>query len=306
VDAQDHLEQHRANTLEPLIPGRFIGLQGRLARPFWGVLGVWAVFCGALTSKHLRWNADDLLTLALTLLLAELAWGGLWDLAAGIDWFRPLAEGWPPVQPASWRGLPYTQPGSPGGRLVRWLNRLVGWWRTSFWPAAGPALLGVGVAAALAVVLNLLLPGRLRPLNAALVALAGLALAQRCRGKDPLAGQALVQVGLGWLAGHLAFAEMTPVSLFLALGFAAAVLGAFKVEAGQRRGLGLLNGGQIAIAALLAALQQPLAAGGLGLLLFGQIVLQPALRLGADPAPVARRTWPWLLATMLIAALALP
>ena len=306
MDALDHLERDRAQTLEHLIPGRFIGIEGRLARPFWGVLGVWAVFCGALASQRLRWNADDLLTLALALLLAELAWGGLWDLAASVDWFRPLAEGWPPAQPASWRGLPYTQPGSPGGRLVRWLNRLVGWWRTSFWPAAGPALLGVGVAAALAVVLNRLLPGRLRPLNAAWLALVGLALAQRCRGKDPLAGQALAQVGLGWLAGHLAFAEMTLVSLFLALGVTAAALGTFKLAADQRRGLALLNSGQIAVAALLAALQQPLAAGALGLLLFGQIVLQPALRLGADPVAVARRSWPWLLAAMLVAALALP
>lgn len=264
------------------------------------------MFCGALASKQLRWDADDLLMLALTLLLAELAWGGLWDLAASTDWFRPLADDWPPAQPASWRGLPYTQPASPGGRLVRWINRLVGWWRTSFWPAAGPALLGVGVAAGLAVVLNLLLPGRLRPLNAAVVALAGLAVAQRCRGKSPLAGQVLVQVGLGWLAGHLAFAEMNLVSLLLALGFAAAALGALQVEAGQRRCVRLLNGGQMAIAALLAALRQPLAAGAVGLLLFGQIVLQPALRQGADPVAVARRGWPWLLASMLIAALALP
>ncbi len=306
VDAQDRLEKHRPVALRRLVPGNLLGLRGRLARPFWGLLTIWAVLCGALASDQVAEAPEALLTLALALLLAEVAWGGLWDLATSGSWFRSLAEDWPAAPPASWRGLPYTQPGSPAGRIVRGLNRLAGWWRAFFWPEAGSALLGGVAAALLAVVLALLLPDRLRLLYAALTALVGLGLARAWRRKDLLAGQALLQAGLGWLAGHLAFAEMRAASLALALGFAAAALGSFRLEAGQRRGLWLLNAGQGAVAALLVALEEPLAAGAIGLLLLAQVAQQPALRLGTDPARIARRTWPWLMAAMLAAAVALP
>jgi hypothetical protein len=306
VDAQDHPEHSLHGTIEALNPGHLVGLQGRLVRPFWGLLGGWSVLCGALASNHLRWESRALLTLALVLLLVELAWGSLWELAASTDWFRPLAESWPPARPASWTGLPYTQPRSPGGRMVRGLNRIAGWWREAFWPAAGPALLGAIAAAALAVVLTVLLPGRLRPLSAALVALLGLGVAQRRREKDTLAGQSLVQVGLSWLAGHLVFADMNVPSLGLALGFAVAVLGMLQVGDGQRRGLWLVNGGQAANALWLAAFGQPLPAGAIGLLLFGQVALQPALGAGKDPQSIVRRAWPWLMAAMLVAAVAIP
>jgi hypothetical protein len=304
VDAKDRPERYRQGTVEQWLPGRFAGLQGRLACPFWGVLASWAALCGALASAHLRWEGEALLTLALVLLLAELAWGSLWDLAAGTDWLRPLAESWPPARPALWRGLPYTHPRSLGGRLVRGLNRFAGWWRDAFWPAAGSALMGVGVATALAVVLALLLPDRLRPLNAALVALLGLGLIRRRHGQDSAPGQAVVQVGLSWLAGHLAFAAMSLASLGLALAFAAAALGLLQVNGKQRRGLWLANGGQAVAALWLAAWGQPLAAGAMGLLLFGQVVLQPSLRAGAQPERIVRRSLPWLMAAMLVAAVA--
>jgi hypothetical protein len=52
-------------------------------------------------------------------------------------------------------------------------------------------------------------------------------------------------------------------------------------------------------------LKQPLAAGAVGLLLFGQVAMQPLLRLGADPARIFHRAWPWLMAAMLASALAI-
>lgn len=289
-------------------PGRLIGLQARLARPFWGWMGSWAVLCGALASNRLRWEGEGLLTLALVLLLVELAWGSLWDLAVGTNWFRPLAEGWPPARAASLLSLPYTHPDSPGGRLLRGLGRLVGWWREAFWPAAGSALLGLVAAVVLTVVLSVLLPNRLRLLNAALVALVGPGLALRRSGRDSLLGQALVQVGLGWLAGHAAFAEVREPSLILSLSFALAAWGALRVFEGRARGLWLLNGGQVAGTVLLVVLKQPLLAGAMGLLLFGQIAMQPSLRSGGDARRLAfsGRTWPWLMAAMLVAAMALP
>ncbi len=293
-----------AKSAHPLLPSHLIGLHGRLARPFWGMLGLWSVLCGALASDQLRWQSDELLTLVLVLLLADLAWGNLWDLAVGVDWFGLLAQGWP-VQPAPRpAGLPYTLPHSPGGRIFGALGRLGAWWRETFWPAGGPALLGVVAAAALAIVLNLLLPDRLRLLNALLVALIGLGLVLRRRDKVPLGGTALVQVGLCWLAGHMAFAQLSAPSLALALAFTLAVWGALRVAEQKRGALWLQNGGQVVAVALLAALRQPLAAGLAGLLLLGQVALQPSLHHGGKPARIFRRGWPWLMAVMLVAALA--
>jgi len=292
--------------VEQLISGRLIGLQGRLARPFWGVMGIWAALCGALASNRVGWQGDDLLTLALVLLLADLGWGSLWDLATSTDWFRIATEGWPPSHPASVATLPYTQPNSPGGRLARGLGQVRGWWRETFWPAAGPSLLGLLAAIVLTAVLTLLLPERLRPLNAMLVALIGLGLLQQRWGRAPLAGEAFVQVGLSWLAGHLAFAEMGWPSLALALAFVLAIWGCLRLARGLRGGLWLLNGGQVVGAALLAGLKQPLAAGAVGLLIFGQVALQLVLNQDGDPAQIARRTWPWLMAAMLVAALVVP
>lgn len=308
VDASDLPGSVESEPGHVLVPGRLVGLRGRLARPFWGWIGSWAVLCGVLASNRVRWDGEGLLALALVLILVELAWGSLWDLAVETDWFQPLAEGWSRARPASLPSLPYTQPGSPGGRLWGWISRVVGWWREAFWPVGGPALLGMVAAAILTAVLTVLLPEPLRLLNAAVVALVGLGVARQRRGKRPLLGQAAVQVGLSWLAGHAALAEVEAPSLVLALSYTLAAWGALRLSEGRLRGLWLLNGGQVAGVVLLVVVRQPLAAGFVGLLLFGQVVVQPLLRAGgeADRVALGRRMWPWLLAAMLAAALALP
>lgn len=295
--------------MESLISSRLVGLQGRIARPFWGGAGIWAVLCGALAARGLQWDGDHLWTLALVLLLAELGWGSLWDLATGSGWLQSPARGQRPgaaQQQVAALWLPYTQPGSPGGRLLGGLGRLAAWWRETFWPAAGGAVLGSLAAVLLILVLGFLLPDSLRLLNAALVALLGLGLWQRRRGREPLLGGALVQVSLGWLLGHLAFAPVDWISLVLALAFALSVWGGMRLQEGLPRALWLLNGGQVAVVALLAAQKQPLAAFAAGMLLLGQAALQPGLAGGQDRRQALRRTWPWLMAAMLVAALALP
>ena len=288
--------------------GHWAGLRGRVTRPFWGWMGSWAVFCGALASNQLRWQGDILLDFVLILLLVELGWGSLWELAVGTDWFRPLADGWPPSRPTSPLALPYTQPQSPSGRLARGLGRLAGWWREAFWPAVGAALLGLLAAALLTVVLALILPTNLRPLFAALVALIGLGMVQRRRGRQPLAAQSLERVGLGWLAGYTVLAGMEIAPLVLALSFALAAWGILRVAEGRPRGLWLLNGGQVIAVVVLLVLKQPVAAVIVGLFLFGQVAMQPSLRYGqgAVHLTVGRRTWPWLMLVMLVAAWALP
>ena len=307
VNGPEYPKTAREIRIEKPATRHWIGLRGYLVRPFWGWLGGWAVLCGALASNQLRWEGEALLNLGLVLLLVELGWGNLWDLAVGTGWFRPLADDWPPESFAPAASLPYTLPRSPGGRIARGLGRFAAWWRGAFWPAAGPALLGLLAAVLLTVILVLLLPKRLRTLNAVLVALIGLGIVHRWRGKEPLAAQALVRVGLSWLAAHAVFAEIETASLVLALAFALAAWGNLRLAAGLPRSLWLLNAGQVIVIAIFVMLKQPIVAGAAGLLLFGQLAMQPSLRYGdAAPSVVSRRTWPWLMLLMLVAAWALP
>jgi hypothetical protein len=121
-----------------------------------------------------------------------------------------------------------------------------------------------------------------------------------------LAGQAAVLVGLSWLAGHMVFADLNTASLVLALAFTLAAWGILRVSQELKAGLWLLNGGLAVAVIALVLLRQPLAVGVVGLLFFGQMALQPALRFGGDPARVVRRMWPWVMVAMLLAALAIP
>jgi hypothetical protein len=79
-----------------------------------------------------------------------------------------------------------------------------------------------------------------------------------------------------------------------------------RLKLGLRAAAWLLDGGQVVVIAILAALRQPLAAFAAGMLLLGQGAMQPGLDGETDRERVFRRTWPWLMAAMLVAALALP
>ncbi len=272
----------------------------------WGLMAAGATCCGALAANHLRWRGESLVAGGLTLLLTVLAWGSLWTLGTGTCWFPSQVGGRLPAHPVSLPTLPYTLPGSPGGRFFRRVEALVTWWRGAFWPAAGAAFVGLWTAVALTILLSLFLPGLWSPLHAALVALIGLGIVQRQQGRDPLAGRSLVQVGLSWLAGHTVFSRPGLPSVGLALAFTVAAAGSLWASRGLAGGLWLLNGALGAVIVLLVALQQPLAAGIVGLFLFGQVALQPSLKGGDGAVRVgfSRRAWPWLMAAMLTAALA--
>jgi hypothetical protein len=288
--------------VEQVIPQRPTGLQGYLPRPFWGMAGNLAVFCGTLASNQMRWDGEGVLILVQILLLTNLAWGSVWSLTAGIDWFQPLAEGWPPSQSASVVTLPYTQSESPVGRFSRWLGRALGWWRGEFWPATGLAAMGLLTASVLTIVLVVILPESLRPLNVMFVALVGLGIVQHQKGRSWPAGQALVSIGLGWLAGQVAFAKIDLVSLAVVSGFVLAASGALRIGEGLAGGAWLLVGGQVSVIVLLIFLRQPLAAVSAGILLFCQMVMVLSIRFGGDPNPVSRRIWPWFMIAMLVAA----
>ena len=305
MDAVPSSEQ-RAEAEPPAgVPVRRNSERGSEIQPFWTFVGGWAVLCGALSSNQIGWSIESLLALATAFLLVILAWAGLWNLATGSDRGRFLRESMAPSR-TELPVLPYTRPNSPGGRLGRRLSGLVGWWRKTFWPAAGSIFVGCLVVILLAIVLSLLLPPSLRWLNVAVAALVALGAAQRRRGHSPLAGQSLLFIGIAWMVGYLAVAPFQWPSVALACLFSLAVWGLLQVAQGSLAGVWLLHGAQLVVAGLLLGLRQPLAAGGLVSLALGQILSHQTLRFGEPPGKVARRTWPWLLVAMLVAAWASP
>jgi hypothetical protein len=191
--------------------------------------------------------------------------------------------------------LPYTQPGSASYRLFRALHRLG---REGVWRLAA-VLLAMGVT----VGLTALLPTSLRPLTAAALALClTAALTTRHAGSPPASGQALLTLGLPWLAGHVALAPLTIPSLFAATGFSFALWGYVDLFDTSRQherrpapaSRGVLRAvlGQAAVGALAAWLRRPWLASGVLALLLPALALWPVLAQGAPPAQRrADRRW---------------
>ena len=273
-----------------------------------GIVGLWAAVCGVLAAVQWPPQSADLIRFLFVVILVTLGWGTVWQLVTTTDWFGVLANSRPYSPATPGRGLPYTQPGSPAGRLGRRLGLFAGWWRETFWPSLGSPARGLLVAAALIGASAAILPARLGPLHVAFAALVGLAIVRQRRSKGSPGGEALARVCLGWLAGYLAFGEMQWPSPALALCFALCAWGALRIGSRQtagRSGLWLLNGGLVLGLVVMVAARQPLAAGGLGLALFGQVALQLPLAQGGDRRGVVRHTWPWLMAAMAVAAVAI-
>jgi hypothetical protein len=287
-------------------PADWTGRPSLVVKPFWAFVSAWSVVCGILASNHALWNGEDLLTLALVLGLVTLGWGSLWNLVSDAGWVQPpdrdRSRAYRTVLPAP----PFTRPRSPAGQLLRAFETLVGWWQGVLWPAAGEALTTAFLCTLLLVALSALLPVPLVWLHAAFAVIVGMGAWMRRRSAAPLAGQCGVAVGLGWMAGYVVFAGFDAPSLALAFLYSGAAWGIVRMQAGRPAGLWLLAGTQTISGAILVWLGQPLAAGALALLLLGQIALHLSSLDSSEAALAARRTWPWLLAAMLVAAWALP
>jgi hypothetical protein len=175
--------------------------------------------------------------------------------------------------------------------------------REVFWPAAGSKAVGCLVAALLAIVLSVLLPQPVRWLNVGVAALVALGIA---RGHAFLAGLSILYVGLAWMAGCLAFAPFQWALAGLAVLFSLAAWGVLQVARGRLSGLWFLHGAQLAVAGILLAQKQSLAAGVVVSLVLGEVLSHQTPRFGEAPTKVAQRTWPWLLVVMLVAAWASP
>jgi len=281
-------------------------LEVRVTRPLTWLGPAWAALCGAVASGWLTLSAENLLFLLVALFLADALWGTLWYLIAEGDWFVSSAR-WPVQVPeASLAALPYSAPGSPSHRIFGRLGWTKTWWRAVFWPRLGTALLGLVVVLPLTLVLAIILGQRVIILTSAALAIMVLALLRaRRHSAPPPSLRAILEMGFAWLAGHIAFGPLTLWSFLLAAFYTVAYHSCLELARNsERRWLTLLKVSQAAAIALLIYLRQPVVAGVVGLLLLPQMLLQPFLGQGQVELWYLRRTGPFLMAGMLLAALA--
>jgi hypothetical protein len=298
------MEQNPHPTSSSPASGGLIRLQGRSADLVTRLGPAWATICGVIASGSFDWQGQHWLWLALLILLVDGGWGTLWTALGGTNWATSLRRwrnwrfGEPFVIP------PYTLPGSPGDRASRWLGQLRMWWRDIFWPTCGPAVLAIAIALPVTLVLGIFLGTEVVLLSAAALAMMQLGMAwEGGRGVIAPKWNAIISLSLPWLAGHATFGHITLQSAGLALAFALAWGSAWRAHLPWERALGI--GTQLLGAMLLAILHNPLAAGGLLLLLTPQLMLLPWLQRGQSASWYTQHTRPWLMAAMLIAAWAL-
>jgi chlorophyll synthase len=285
--------------------GPLMKLEVRIARPFTWLGPAWAALCGAVASGWLTFSGQNLLVLLIALFLADALWGTLWHLIVETEWF--VSSNWHSrAQEASLTSPPYTAPGSPSHRIFSRLGRRLAWWRAAFWSRQGSAFAGLVVVLPLTFILAIILGRRAIILTSAALAITVLALLRaRRHSAPPLSLRAILEMGFAWLAGHTAFGPLTLWSFLLATCYTVAYHSCLDLARGSgRRSLTLLKVSQAAVIAVLIFLKQPVVAGVVGLLLLAQMLLQPFLGQGELELWYLRRTRPFLMAGMLLAALA--
>ena len=284
--------------------GNLLKLSGRVRLD-----GLWlgpatAALAGLLATDTLRWNGD----VFLLVLLADLGWGNIWWAVAGTDW-ASMRERWstssvlkdpPAVSP-----LPFAQTRSPAGQLARWWADWRAWIRLELWPERGAQLGAILIGLPLALVLSAVLDPSIL-----LLTVGGLAVSQMALFLGPADGyasplaQAVVEIGVPWLAAGVMFDRMAGGYLGVAAGLVLAYAGLVLVGRGQRGGVWLALG-QGVIALVLLVLHRPLAAAAVGALIFPQLALFPWSSAGLGGQTTIRLAqWPFL-AAILVAAVAL-
>ncbi len=264
----------------------------------------WAVLCGVVASAGFTWQRQSWIRLALLILLVDAGWGSLWSALAASDWVTPLRRwrGWHKNSPTA--ALPYTLPHTPGGKLRRLLGRLRAWWSDVLWPSCGLALLTILASLPVTALLAGLLGLDLLLLSAAALAVMQLGvLWERGRRPVPPGWDAIVAVALPWLAGHIAFGPPTLRSAGLAVLYTVAWGHAWRVTSSSGRVLTV--GTQVVAMVALVALQRPFAAAALFLALVPQLDLLPWTGPARPSSWYVPHVRPWMMAAMLVAALAI-
>ncbi len=287
--------------------GPLINLRMEMGSSAAWLSSAWAAVCGAVASGQMGLEAQSLLLLLLVLFLVDPVLGGVRWLVLGTDWFTPFAGGHLSREDIPSKSLPYTSPGSPGYRASRYLAGVLAWWRRDFRPHVGTEFLSLILTLALAIMLASLLGRSIALLTLVAFALMVVVLfTSRWHGAISLSLRAILELGLPWLMGHLAFGSLNLKSVAFALAYTVAYCARFVLLNGrQRAAMYLLNGSQIVAVALLIIVKKPILAGVAGLLLLPQLLLQPFLWRGEAEWWYLQRSQPWLIAGMLTAGLAI-
>lgn len=293
-------------------------------RPLWSLGAGWAALSGGLAATGFPLSLTTVLYLLLAWFLVDPLLGAVWELGgggytqAGGIWGRLARPRLPDTAPPL-RLLPYTQTGSPGYRLARWLGRLRLWWQDTFWPAAArefaSLLAGLGLASLLGVILGwrvLILVG----ISVLLSWLAVLSepgdtagdLSQTASRPGDLTRlwHTLGEFSVPWLIGVGVVGELSWPVILLGMCYSITYFGLTRRDWGFR----LPGAGQVTAALLLAALRHPIAAGATAILVLPQWGLYAeAVCLSGDRSAaldrVRRHAQPFVVMGMLIAALAL-
>ncbi len=298
-----------------VVQGRLLTFQVRSAgsRTWFGP--AWAVICGAVASGALELDWRAALTLLLAVVLADLLLGSVWSLFAPDVWSTDSKPSGNPAKKAASPALPYTLPGSASARFSEFLGQRSAWWRSAVWPQKGYLVLSVACTSLLALLVSALLGGGTLLMTVVALAIAGLGLVlRRSREGIGLALGSCFLGGLPWLLGYTTFRDLGSVAgeprvMAKALAMAAIYALAFHSYQllGRERlsaGAALLSLAQAAAAAMLVAIKQPILAGGVGLLLLPQLLLQPALLATGDALGYLRRAQAATMAAMMLTALA--
>lgn len=172
-------------------------------------------------------------------------------------------------------------------------------------------LIATGVLPPLILLLSALVSMQMLILSAAALSIVILEWRAAERERDHDALRAALEIGLSWLAGHLAMAPLTPMSLILACCYAVAYQGILSVQRQRRPDhpvrippLALLLSGQIAagLIVLLFGDRAPTVGGtALGFLIAPQLLLLAGMSPQGRHA-YAQRVAPFLMLAMPVAA----
>ena len=297
--------------------GHSIQVRLFLIRPIWRMGPGWAAVGGVLASGALPSVPEHLLTLLLVWFIADPVLGTVWDVGVG----GPSA----PAQRGVWRRLlteerpghgsalvifPYTQAGSRGQQLAERLGRARWWWRESFWPEAGDEFITVALGLGVALLLGAVVGPAVLVLIVFSVALSWLAAfsqdeaSSHSPSSPARAGNStwhgLAEFGIAWLIGSVALGQPSPLVIALGVCYTATYLGLMR----QPDRFWLAGAGQFAVTCLLIGLRHPLAAAVTAITLVPQWGLRTRAGSPGASGPYLRAVQPFILVSMVAAALA--
>jgi hypothetical protein len=284
--------------------GQFVRLDAVLQTSRLGLGPGWAVVCGVMASGRFTWSGRGLLLAGLAIFLADGVWATLWAAIVETNWAAMAARWHASPPPLRQSRLPYVQSGAPGDRAARWLAHLASWWQADLQPLAGSTVSSSLIGLALGSGLSVILGWPTLALSGAALALIQIGLVvNRASGQPVPVVKAILQIGLAWLAGHVAFGPLSWLSVFMAAAFTTTYAGGLSLLE-QPGGLAAWRWPQWAAAALLFITRHPLAALTLLFTSFAQLLLEPALTKQArDGAWFIASSQAWLMIAMAIAAL---